>query len=457
MEGVVSLSMPTSTDMEAGMHGGVRESWGTKLGFVLAAVGSAVGLGNMWRFPYVTADRGGAAFVILYIAMILLVGLPVMLAEFAVGRRTRLSPIGALRSAGGGGWTALGYLFVATGFLILAYYSVIAGWTMRYALEAALGGFGLDPVSFFDDSSTGTSALMYHLAFMAVTISVVAGGIKAGIERASLVLMPLLFVLIVGLAIWAATLMGAGEGYAFYLKPEPGDLLSLQTLSEAAGQAFFSLSLGMGAMLTYSSYLSRDENLPGSAVTISFSDFAVAFFAGLVVFPVIFAFGLSQDVGESTIGALFISLPQAFNAMGAVGRIVGLVFFIALFVGALTSGISLLEVVTSSVIDNWGVDRGRAALGAGLVITVLGVPSAYSLNVLGIFDQVAGNLFLLLGGFFLALFVGWRLTDPIGELRKGFGSARLLGGWLWTLRVIVPIVLAFVLYQSVRATLELVF
>lgn len=440
------------------MQQGIRESWGTKAGFILAAVGSAVGLGNMWRFPYVTADRGGAAFVILYIVMILLLGLPVMLAEFAVGRRTRLSPIGAMRNAsGGGGWTGLGYLFVLTGFLILAYYSVIAGWTMRYALEAALSGFGMDPASYFDETASGMSALMYHLTFMAITIAVVAGGIRTGIERASLVLMPLLFILVVGLALWAATLGGAGAGYGFYLQPDVGDLFSLETLSDAAGQAFFSLSLGMGAMLTYASYLTRDENLPGSALTISLSDFAVAFFAGLVVFPVIFAFGLSQEIGESTIGALFISLPQAFQAMGGLGRLVGLIFFLALFVGALTSGISLLEVVTSSVIDNWKVDRARAALGVGLMITLLGVPSAYNVGLLGVFDQIAGNFFLVLGGFLMAIFVGWRLSDPIGELRRGFGPHRLLAGWLWTLRFVVPIILAVVLYQSARATIAAVF
>lgn len=434
----------------------VREGWGTKLGFILAAVGSAVGLGNMWRFPYVTADRGGAAFVVLYIAMIFVVGIPIMLAEFSIGRRTKQSPIAALAREGGKRLVPLGYLYVATGCLILAYYSVIAGWTMRYTLEAILGGFTTSPTDYFNESATGTGALLYHLIFMAVTISIVVGGVRRGIERASLVLMPLLFLLVVGLAIWASTLGGAGAGYAFYLQPDMSDLFSADTLAAAAGQAFFSLSLGMGAMLTYSSYLSRDDNLPASAVTIAVSDFGVAFFAGLVVFPVIFAFGLSQDIGESTVGALFISLPRAFIAMGAAGKIVGVVFFGALLVGALTSAISLLEVVTSSLIDTWSFDRGRAALTAGLAIMALGIPSAYDLNVLGLFDKIAGEFFLVVGAFVLAIFVGWRMRDPVEELAKGFGHTALLRGWLWTVRIVAPVILAIVIYSVGKSAVELI-
>jgi len=433
-----------------------REGWGTKAGFILAAVGSAVGLGNMWRFPYAAADRGGAAFVILYILMVFLVGVPVMLSEFAVGRRARLSPIGALRLVGGPNWATLGYLYVLTGCLILAYYSVIAGWTVRYTLEAMLSGFSSNPSEYFDHSATGIGATLYHIAFMGITISIVIGGIKGGIERASLVLMPMLFVLIVGLAIWAAFQPGAAEGYNFYLRPEPAKLLSADTLAGAAGQAFFSLSLGMGAMLTYASYLSRDENLPGSAATISVADFGVAFLAGLVVFPVIFAFSLQGEISASSLGTLFISLPTAFLKMGAAGRLVGLVFFMALLVGALTSAISLLEVVTSSLIDNWKLDRARAALGAGLVIMLIGIPCAYSLDVLALYDKIAGEFLLVVGGLMLALFVGWRMSNPLDEVINGFRSQGLAKAWLWTMRVAVPIVLAVVIYQVGGQAVDLI-
>ncbi|UCF18942.1 MAG: sodium-dependent transporter, partial [Gemmatimonadota bacterium] len=417
-------------------------------------------------FPYAASTRGGAAFVILYVVMVFAVGVPIMMSEFAIGRRSRLSPIGALRETGGPRWSVLGYVFVATGCLILAYYAVIAGWTLRYMLEAMLSGFATDPGAYYDRTTTGVGAVLYHIVFMAVTISIVIGGVKAGIERVSLVLMPVLFVLIVGLAVWALSLEGAGAGYGFYLKPTLNEFFSASTLAAAASQAFFSLSLGMGAMLTYASYLSRDENLPSSAVAISMSDFGVAFFAGLVVFPVMFAFGLSGqiitgEIGEGrALGALFVSLPRAFLEMGAAGRVVGLVFFVALFVGALTSAISLLEVVTSSLIDSWRLDRLQAALGAGIVIMILGVPSAYDQNVLGLFDAVAGEFLLVVGAFFLALFVGWRMSDPISELRKGFGSEGLLHAWLWAVRVLIPIVLAIVIFdrgKNVVQTIHSVF
>ncbi len=434
-----------------------REGWGTKAGFILAAVGSAVGLGNMWRFPYAAASSGGAAFVFLYILMVFLVGVPIMLSEFAVGRRSRLSPIGAMKATGGPRWVKLGYLYVLTGCLILAYYSVIAGWTMRYTLEALLSGFASDPGAYFTESSTGVGAVLYHIGFMALVMSIVVGGIKRGIERVSLVLMPVLFLLIIGLAIYAAFLgSSAVDGYGFYLQPHVGELFSTSTLSAAAAQAFFSLSLGMGAMLTYASYLQRDENLASSAVTISISDFGVAFLAGLVVFPVIFAFGLQGEVGASTLGTLFISLPRAFVDMGGAGRVVGLIFFSALFVGALTSGISLLEVVTSSLIDSSRLDRKVAALGAGAVILLVGIPCAYDLNVLGLFDAIAGELLLAVGALFLAYFVGYRMRDPREEVRKGFAHEGLISGWLWMVRVLAPIILAVVIWDRGRNVINII-
>jgi NSS family neurotransmitter:Na+ symporter len=232
--------------------------------------------------------------------------------------------------------------------------------------------------------------------------------------------------------------------------------VSASTLAAAASQAFFSLSLGMGAMLTYASYLSKDENLPGSAATISFSDFGVAFLGGLVVFPVIFAFGLSDEIGASALGALFISLPRAFVEMGAAGKVVGLVFFAALFVGALTSGISLLEVVVSSLIDNWELDRGPATLGAGLLVLLIGLPCAYSNNVLGLFDAIAGEFLLGVGAFFLAILVGWIAKDIVNEARQGFSHEGLLKGWLWVVKFLVPIILAIVIYDRGKNVVQMI-
>lgn len=432
-----------------------REVWGTKWGFALAAVGSAVGLGNMWRFSYIAAEGGGAAFLFLYIVMVLILGIPLMLCELTVGRRAQLSPVGALRALGGRGWVPLGGIFVLAGFFILSYYSVIAGWTARYAVEAVTTGFAADPGERFEQIAAGPAAIAWHLGFMVLTIAVVMGGIQKGIERAAVVLMPTLFFIVLGLAVWAMTLEGAGAGYAFYLRPDVGELMNTTVLRQAAAQAFFSLSLGMGAMLTFASYLSRDTDLNQEAVTISFADFMVAFTAGLVVFPVLFALGLQDAVTESTVGALFISLPGAFHDMGTIGRIVGLLFFVALLVGALTSAISLLEVVTASVMDEIGVTRRRAAVVMGILIAIFGLFSAISTDFLGLADAIAGELLLVLGALGMAIFVGWAMkADPAEELARGAGERfkRTIPAVIFLIRFVLPPIIAFVLFFSVINT-----
>ncbi len=432
------------------MSGGPREQWGTKLGFVLAAVGSAVGLGNMWRFSYLTAENGGAAFVLLYLLMTALIGLPVMLAELVIGRGARKSPIQALAHYGGGAWRALGALFVVAGFVILSYYSVIAGWTLRYAVAALVEGFGADPAATFQNVASGANAIGWHLLFMALTIFIVAGGVKRGIERTALVLMPVLFLIVAGLAVYAAFLDGAGPGYAYYFQTSFAEVLSFRVLRDAAGQAFFSLSLGMGAMLTYASYLSRENHLPNESLVIAGADFGVAFVAGLMIFPLIFALGLQAEVGESTVGALFITIPHTFAEMGAVGRLLGVLFFVALAVGAFTSAISLLEVVVASAADGLGWPRRKAAEVFGATVALLGVLPAVNTDVLDLMDKFAGNVFLVGGAFFLSLFVGWVMEDPIAEVRVGAPGVRWFFLWRSLLRFAVPVVLGVVLLYSIR-------
>lgn len=435
-----------------------REAWKTRLGFVLAAIGSAVGLGNMWRFPYLASEHGGAAFVVVYLVILSLFGIPVLLAEFGIGRRTGLSPIGAMRAAGGRRWVPLGYLSVATAALILAYYSVIAGWVTRYAVHGLLAGFPAETGLFFSEVSQGIGAIGYHLLFMATTVAIVMGGIEKGIERATVVMMPALFLLIAGIAIHAATLPGSGPGYAFYLAPEFDEFFSLETLASAAGQAFFSLSVGMGCMLTFASNLSRNENLPREATVISLADTSVAFVAGLAVFPIIFALGLQDEVGDSTVGALFISLPRAFAEMGGVGRVVGVAFFVALFVGAIGSAIAGLEVVTASLIDEWGVERRVAAVGSGAIIALIGLWPAMDIDILGVMDEIAGKLFVILGALGTAILVGWYLRDPLNEVARGTSprARGVLIAWLWVLRVAVPLLLLLVLAQSAHSTVAAV-
>jgi len=433
-----------------------REAFGSRAGFILAAAGSAVGLGNMWRFSYQASEGGGAAFVLLYVVMTLLLGIPLMLAEFGLGRRAQLAPIGALRKLAGPAWARIGYVFVAVGFLILSYYSVIAGWTVRYAIESILYGFPGDAGAHFGKVASGPTAVAYHLGFMAATVVIVMAGIKSGIERVSLVLMPTLFFIVVGLAAWAFTLAGADAGYAVYLQPDLDALMNPSVWRAAAAQAFFSLSLGMGAMLTFASYLSPDQDLPESATIVAFTDFGVAFVSGLVVFPVIFSLGLQGAVSESTVGALFIALPGAFDAMGIVGHVVGLFFFIALAVGAITSAIALLEVVTSSVIDELKLSRRKAALGTATVIALLGILPAMNLDLLGLMDKIAGELLLVAGVLLISILAGWVLPrDMIDELTRGASPfwQRQAPRIVAVLRWLVPPVVAVILFVSLKETI----
>ncbi len=431
--------------MSAGTGRAPREHWGGRLGFLLAAVGSAVGLGNMWRFSYVAAENGGAAFVLLYLVLTFAVGLPVLLAELVIGRGAQRGPIGAVAHYAGPAWRPLGALFVLAGALIFSYYGVIAGWTLRYAVAGLLSGFEGDAGARFAAVASGPAAIGWHLAFVALTAWIVGGGVRGGIERCAVVLMPLLFLIVVGLAVYAATLEGVGPGYAYYLDFDFGKLWSVEVFRAAAGQAFFSLSLGMGAMMTFASYLERDHPIPRESVTIALSDFAVAFIAGLVVFPLIFALGLQAQVGESTVGALFITLPEAFQAMGAAGRVVGSLFFGALLVGALTSAISILEVVVASAAERFGWSRRSTSLRAGLLIGALGVAPALDTDLLGLMDLLAGNVLLIAGGLGLAIAVGFVSRDA----RAALGEAPWVTGWVATLRWVVPPILAFALFYAV--------
>lgn len=434
-----------------------RGAWGSEFGFIVAAVGSAVGLGNMWRFSATTASSGGAAFVLLYIGLTLLVGVPLLMSEMAIGRRMKLSPIGALRGAIGPAWVPVGYLFVIAGFVIFSFYAVIAGWAVRYGLEALVFGLPADPAQHFRDIATGVPAAIYHVAFVAVTVAVVMAGVKKGIEKAALILMPMLFVILVGLAIWAATLSGASEGYQFYLSPDFSLLLDPKTISDAAGQTYFSLSLGMGAILTFASYMGRGHNLGKESIIIASADFSVAFLAGLVVFPVVFALGFSDQIigltASDAEGVLFIALPGAFAAMGAWGRIIGVLFFFGLSVAALTSTISLLEVVVSSVIDEWKIPRAKASLLMGGGIAIAGIAPAMSLNILGQMNSIAGELFLALGAFLTVIAVGWIMDDPVSELADGASPfiRKMLPIWYGVVRYVLPVITGGVLVIMIQS------
>ena len=434
-----------------------RGAWKSSAGFIIAAVGSAVGLGNLWRFSYTASTGGGAAFVVLYLVLVLAVGIPVLTAELTVGRATGLSPIRALERIGGRGWRIVGAMFVLLGFLIFSYYSVIMGWTARMVWDSARGTIPADTGAYFTAISTGKAAVLWHAAGMMLTIWIVLGGIRQGIERAATILMPILFALLVGLATWAATLHGGGAGYSFYLKPDFRALLNLDLIASAAAQAFFSLSLGMGAMITYASYIqSKELNLPKQAGIIALSDTAVAFVGGLVVFPIIFHFGLQESIGSSAIGALFIALPKAFHSLVPGGALIGTIFFIALYIAALTSAISLLEVVVAGIIDAWGWSREQAALIAGGAILLVGIPSALSLDWMGFLDKFLGEAMLAVGGVLIAILTGWIWSEGAdAEVAHGFPYPALRRAWLWLLRIFIPVVLAVVAYTTFKQVVPL--
>ncbi|WP_394742418.1 sodium-dependent transporter [Natronococcus roseus] len=435
-----------------------RETWATRTGFILAAVGSAVGLGNIWRFPFVTGEGGGAAFLFVYLLFIALVGFPAILAEFVVGRKTKRNPVGALKEYGGGIWTYVGGIFIVTGFVILSYYSVIAGWFIRYTLEGLRGSYADriaayegDPEIMFGALSTGLDAFILHTVFMVLTVGIVALGIRRGIELAVKVMVPAIILLLMGLAVWAFTLPEASGGYAYYLSPEFGVIADnwAELLPAAAGQAFFTLSLGMGVMITYASYLGEDRNLASDGTAIIGFDTGIAFLTGLVVFPIMWA-GDMTDPGEGGPGEIFVAMTQAFADI-AGGQFLGLLFFATVSLAALSSAISLLEVVTSYVIDEKGVERWQAAVGMGGVIYLLGVPVTYDLIFLDLLDLFADAILLVFGALMLTILVGWIAPKAaIDELEKGIGPLDGLGqAWIWAIRVPILIVLVISLYLGV--------
>ena len=357
-----------------------RGQWSSRMGFIMAAAGSAIGLGNIWRFPYTAGEGGGGIFVLLYLFFVIAIGVPVMLAELSIGRNTQRNPVGAFKAlVPQSWWPALGGLGVATGFGILAFYAVIAGWTIGYLYKAVTGGLAAatdaaQSSAIFGElvSSPGIAILLTGI-FLILTVLVVRGGIAGGIERASKILMPILLAVLVLLAIRSLTLPNGMEGLAYLLAPDFSKM-SFPVAMSALGQALFSLSLGMGAMITYGSYFPKEANLWQSGVIVAFFDTMIAILAGLIIFPALFYQNIDPTGGP---GLVFITLPTIFNAMPA-GQLFGIGFFFLLSIAALTSTISLLEVVVSYFVDERGWTREKAAWILGGICFVLAVPSALS-------------------------------------------------------------------------------
>ena len=440
-----------------------RVNFGSKIGAILAAAGSAVGLGNIWRFPYETGNHGGAAFILVYLACVFVLGLPIMIAEFTVGRHSKASTGKAFAVlAPGTQWKWIGYLGVLAGLLILGYYSVVAGWTLEYVITSLGNGFaGKGPdefvVLFQDFSQDPVRPVLWLLAFLLLTHFIVVKGVKDGIEKSSKVMMPMLFILIVVLAGCSLSLPDAGKGLEFLLKPDFSKV-DADVFLGAMGQAFFSLSLGMGCLSTYASYFGPDTKMGKTALSVGLIDTFVAILAGLIIFPAAFSVGIQPDAGPSLI---FITLPnvfqQAFGSVPFLAMVFSLMFYVLLALAALTSTISLHEVVTAFLHEKFELTRSRAALLVTGFCVITGVLSSLSLGVwdakffsLGFFDLldfVTAKLMLPLSGFLVCLFVGWYLKRSVSydELTNyGLQKASYLPVYMFIIKFLAPVAIALI-------------
>ena len=442
-----------------------RGKWGSRLGFILAAAGSAVGLGNIWRFPYITGKNGGALFVLIYIGCVIILGLPVLLAELALGRATVKNPVGAFQAIRPGSrWHYTGYLGVVTAVMILSFYAVIAGWTVGYCIKTLSGQFaavGKGEVAALFGEFVAAPWLQIALMafFILLTIWIVSKGVAAGLEKFAKVLMPALFMLLLLLMAHSLSLPGAEKGLAFYLQPDFSEING-RVFLEAMGQAFFSLSLGMGTMLTYGSYLAKKDRLVSSAVWVAVLDTSIAILAGFIIFPALFSQNMAPDQGP---GLVFAILPVIFAHIPG-GMLFGTLFFLLLAVAALTSTISLLEVPVAFLIDEKKWPRRRAAWWVGAAALAFGIPSALSgggvkffsrlpllhVDFLSLWDKVWGNISLSVGALLVSLFVAhvWTTANALEEITAGGARFRLARLWTVAIRYVCPFLILAVLVSQ---------
>ncbi|MGN7408588.1 MULTISPECIES: sodium-dependent transporter [unclassified Sporosarcina] len=431
-----------------------REQWTSKIGFILAAAGSAIGLGAIWKFPYMAGMNGGSVFVLLFIVSTLLIGLPILLAEFLIGRRGQADVVTSLEKLSKGkNWNWVGWMGLIASFIILSFYSVVGGWILSYLIRSLTGGLtGADYGGLFNEIiADPIEVLIAQAAFLAITVWIVQSGIRGGIERASRWMMPLLFIFFILLAVRSLTLDGAMEGIRFLFVPD-WSYLTGKTILMALGQAFFSLSVGVTAMMTYASYLKKEERLGQSALNVSILNIVISLLAGIVIFPAVFALGQSPTEGP---GLIFVVLPAIFNEIPFGGFFL-IVFFILMLFATLTSAIAMLEIVVSTGIRKKHDRRRRAAWTFGGLIFLVGIPSALSFGVLGdikifgssIFDfadLLTSRIAMPLGALAVSIFAGYVLSqkDTADELNMNPTLHKI---WKNLVRYIVPaaIVIIFV-------------
>jgi neurotransmitter:Na+ symporter, NSS family len=442
-----------------------REHWGSKLGFIMATAGSAIGLGSLWRFPYVTGNNGGGAFVLLYFIFVLLIGIPAFIAELIIGRKAQRSAVGAYSelSKRSNSWRLLGWVNILTSLMILSYYSVIAGWTLNYTFMS-LCQFAQNKTpeqikGIFDILYKSADInLFWHFIFMLLTVGVVYGGIRKGIEYWSKILTPALLIFLAGLFLYTITLPGFAQSVKFIFYPDFSKL-STQGILQALGMSFFTLSVGLGIVLTYGSYMKPTENIPQTGIIVGAVSALVSLFAALMIFPIIFSFGLQPEEGP---GLVFKTLPVLFSKLPG-SLVISTIFFLLFVFTALTSSISLLEVVVSNLIEVFNWKRSKSVITAGIIAYILGIPSAlagsgklfaswklmFGKDFFGTIDEISADWLMPLGGFFAVVFAGWFLGKDVAkeEFLSGKKTKSFLKIWLFLIRYLAPVAILLVMLQ----------
>ncbi len=438
----------------------IHGSWASRWVFILAATGSAVGLGNIWKFPYITGENGGGAFVLVYLLCIALVGIPIMIAEVFVGRRARQSPINALadlaeESGKSTKWSLIGVMGLLAGVLIFSFYSVVAGWVLQYIVSTANGSLNGVTSEQAGEIFSGLLAdpgtlLLWHTIFTIMVVGVVIGGVNAGLERATRIMMPALFVLLFVMLGYGMSTDSFGAGWSFMFDFDFSKL-SWDAVLVAVGHSFFTLSLGMGTIMAYGSYMPKRASIGSTVLAIGFLDTLVALVAGLVIFPIIFANGMDPAAGP---GLMFISLPVAFGQM-AGGQFFGTLFFVLIGVAAWTSAISLLEPTVAYLVERVGMKRSTATIALGVVVWALGIlclgsfnfmsdVTLFGKNVFDFLDYITANIMLPLGGIFIALFAGWVVKKKHASDEINLKSEGLFNLWLFVVKFIAPVAVGVV-------------
>ncbi|MBR7795209.1 hypothetical protein GT022_04000 [Agaribacter marinus] len=440
-----------------------KDQWSTKLGFILSSAGAAIGLGAIWKFPYMTGMNGGGAFFLLFIAFTIIIGLPILIAEFIIGRGTQKEAVSAYQKlAPKSGWSFIGHWGVIGAFLLLSFYSVVGGWVLIYSAISIPGMIISDSANYGELFATITGnpliTIIGHLLFILINIIVISFGIKDGIEKTSKILMPLLFIFFIVLVFRSVTFEGAIEGLRFFLQPDFSKL-NAENVLYALGQSFFSLAVGISVMVTYSSYLNKDVSLPMSAGSVSIMNIFVSLLAGLAIFPVVFAFGLEPAEGP---GLLFIVLPEAFAQM-PFGELFLSLFLLLFLFAVLTSSFSMLEIITSAFSEKKQRSRKKTAIVSGMLVFIAGIPAALSSSSLADFkifgltifdasDFLVSNIMLPGGCLFIALFIGFRMDKSL--IKQEFTSANNLSDgiyhvWFQLMRWLVPVTIIIVFLGSI--------